>query len=58
MFESSVALLAQNKMLDTSILHGDGTTTAAKKGATILATADTNTSKGIKSLPFVTKTAM
>ena len=31
MFESSVARLAKNNLLDTSILHGDGTTTAAKK---------------------------
>lgn len=32
-FEASVTRLAQEKLLDTSILHGDGTTTAAKKGA-------------------------
>lgn len=58
MFEASVALLAKNNLLDTSILHGDGTTTAAKKGGITLGTADTNISKGIKSLPFVTETAM
>lgn len=58
MFEASVARLANNNLLDTSILHGDGTTTAAKKGAITLGTADTNISKGIKSLPFVTETAM
>jgi transposase len=40
LFESSVALLAKNNLLDTSILHGDGTTTAAKKGATTLGTVD------------------
>ena len=31
-FESSVARLCKNDLLDISILHGDGTTTAAKKG--------------------------
>ena len=35
LFESSVALLSNNNLLDTSILHGDGTTTAAKKGVII-----------------------
>jgi transposase len=34
-FEALVARLFQAKMLDTSILHGDGTCTAAKKGAII-----------------------
>ena len=34
-FESSVARLFQAKMLDISILHGDGTCTAAKKGVII-----------------------
>ena len=36
-FEASVAKLAKESLLDTSVLHGDGTTTAAKKGAIILA---------------------
>lgn len=31
-FESSVGLLQKSGLLDTSILHGDGTSTAAKKG--------------------------
>jgi len=44
-FEASVAKLAKESLLDTSILHGDGTTTAAKKGATILAGVDTNISR-------------
>ena len=35
-FEASVAKLAKESLLDTSVLHGDGTTTAAKKGAIIL----------------------
>ena len=34
-FESSVARLFKKNMLDTSIIHGDGTSTAAKKGAII-----------------------
>ena len=41
-FEASVAKLAKDSLLDTSVLHGDGTTTAAKKGAIILAEAATN----------------
>jgi len=42
-FEASVAKLAKESLLDTSVLHGDGTTTAAKKGAIILAEAATST---------------
>jgi transposase len=34
-FEASVARLFQAKMLNVSILHGDGTCTAAKKGVII-----------------------
>jgi len=41
-FEASVAKLAKESLLDTSVLHGDGTTTAAKKGVIILAEAATN----------------
>ena len=33
-FAGSVDLLHQDQRLDLSIIHGDGTTTAAKKGAT------------------------
>ena len=47
-FEASVAKLAKGSLLDTSILHGDGTTTAAKKGVIILAEVDTNISQEIK----------
>lgn len=35
-FGSSVMSLAQCNLLDTSILHGDGTTTAAKKGGDVI----------------------
>lgn len=41
-FEQSVRRLHEQGLLDTRIVHGDGTTTAAKKGATILATAATS----------------
>lgn len=34
-FVDSVQRLFSNKMLDISIIHGDGSTTAAKKGAII-----------------------
>ena len=34
-FVGSVARLFKEGLLDTSIIHGDGTTTAAKKGAII-----------------------
>ena len=41
-FEASDAKLAKESLLDTSVLHGDGTTTAAKKGAIILVEVATN----------------
>jgi transposase len=34
-FESSVLRLATNKMLDLSVIHGDGTSNCAKKGVII-----------------------
>ena len=34
-FTASVVKLFKEKMLDTSVLHGDGTSTASKKGAII-----------------------
>jgi hypothetical protein len=34
-FEASVSKLFKSGMLDTSVLHGDGTCTTAKKGAII-----------------------
>jgi len=57
-FEASVARLLENKLLDTSIIHGDGTTTAAKKGATTLDLVATNISKEIRLLLFVIETVM
>jgi transposase len=35
-FESSVISLAKNNLLNTTILHGDGTTTVAKKGGDVI----------------------
>jgi transposase len=57
-FVASVAHLAKEKHLDTSVLHGDGTNTVAKKGAMGLATRATNTRKGRRSSPSSTTMAM
>ena len=48
---ASVRHLAAEKHLDTSILHGDGTNTVAKKGAMALGTRGTNTRRATRSLP-------
>jgi transposase len=50
-FVASVRHLATEKHLDTSVLHGDGTNTVAKKGAMALATQATNMRKGRRSSP-------
>src|SRR2546427_6990058 len=50
-FIASVRHLAAEKHLDLRVLHGDGTSTVAKKGATALATRATNTRKARKSSP-------
>ena len=50
-FLASVRHLAAEKQLDTSVLHGDGTNTVAKKGAMGLATRVTNIRRGRKSSP-------
>jgi transposase len=50
-FIASVVHLAAEKHLDTSVLHGDGTNTVAKKGAMALATRATSIRKGRRSLP-------
>jgi hypothetical protein len=42
-FVASVKHLADEHKLDLSVLHGDGSNTAAKKGATDSVTAGTNT---------------
>src|ERR1035437_3356657 len=56
-FTGSVAKLHQDDLLDTSIIHGDGTTTAAKKAETTLGSADTRRSKATRSWPSATGTA-
>jgi transposase len=50
-FIASVRHLAAEKHLDTSVLHGDGTNTVAKKGVMGLATRATSTRKARKSSP-------
>ena len=45
LFETSVMFLQNKNMLDTSILHGDGSNTVAKKGVKESATVDTNIRK-------------
>jgi transposase len=42
-FVNSVDHLSKNNLLDTTVIHGDGSTTTAKKGGIILATTDINT---------------
>jgi hypothetical protein len=39
-FAGSVVVLHRHDLLDISVVHGDGTTTAAKKAVTTLASAD------------------
>jgi len=48
-FLASVQHLAAAKHLDTSVLHGDGTNTVAKKGGMASGTRGTNTRRGRKS---------
>src|SRR5215470_5488091 len=48
-FVASVRHLAAEKHLDTRVLHGDGTTTVAKKGVMASGTRATNTSRARKS---------
>lgn len=51
LFESTVDLLNQKGKLDTSILHGDGSNTVAKKGEKKSAIAATNIRGAKKPLP-------
>jgi transposase len=48
-FAASVLHLHHTDQLDTAVLHGDGSNTVGKKGAQVLATPATNTSKATKS---------
>ena len=51
-FTSSVLTLKQTAHLDTSVLHGDGTTTAAKKGGDNIGLSGHKTMKGDKVVIF------
>ena len=57
-FLASVQHLAVEKHLDTSVLHGDGTNTVAKKGGRGLGTRGTNTRKARKLSPSQTIMAL
>ena len=57
-FLASVQHLAVEKHLDTSVLHGDGTNTVAKKGGTGLGTRGTNTRRARRSSRSRTTMAM
>jgi transposase len=57
-FIASVRHLAAEQHLDTSILHGDGTNTVAKKGAMASGIRGTNTSRGRKSSRLRTPMAL
>lgn len=51
-FTSSVLLLHQQELLDVSVIHGDGTTTAAKKGGDNLGFSGHKHLKGDKVVAF------
>ena len=53
-FVASVRHLATEQHLDTSILHGDGTNTVAKKGAMVSAIPATSIKRARRSLPSPT----
>ena len=57
-FVARVRHLAVEKHLDTSVLHGDGTNTVAKKGRMALAIRGTNTRRVTKSSRSSTTMAM
>jgi transposase len=56
-FAGPVRKLHQDGRLDIMVIHGDGTTTAAKKGGDTWDTADTNISRATKSSPSAIGTA-
>src|SRR6266571_9577716 len=57
-FVASVRHLATAQHLDTSVLHGDGTNTVAKKGAMASAIPATSTKRARKSSPSSTTMGM
>ncbi|MBA3723253.1 MAG: IS5 family transposase [Parachlamydiaceae bacterium] len=56
-FENSVKKLGDNDLLDTEILHGDGTTTAAKKGGDLIGYSGHKHQKGEKIVAIVDRNA-
>jgi transposase len=56
-FENSVKTLNDNNLLDTDILHGDGTTTAAKKGGDVIGYSGHKHIKGEKIVAIVDRNA-
>jgi len=56
-FESSVISLAKNKLLDVRTLHGDGTTTVAKKGGDVIGYSGHKHQKGEKVIAITDKNA-
>jgi transposase len=56
-FSGTMHLLHQDQLLDLSVIHGDGTTTAAKKAATTSGIADTSISRAARSSPSAIATA-
>ena len=57
-FMTVVLRLHQTSLLDVTIIHGDGTTTAAKKGGDNIGFNDTRRSRAIRSSPSATEIAM
>ena len=57
-FVASVAHLSEEKQLDLSVLHGDGTNTVAKKGGMVWGILGTNTRRARKSSPSRTTMAL
>lgn len=51
-FEGSLSILSLKGYLDTSVIHGDGTTTVAKKGGDNLGFSGHKHLKGDKVIPF------
>ena len=54
-FNASVAVLHKKGQLDTNVIHGDGTTTAAKKGGNNLGFSGHKHMKGDKVVAFCEK---
>jgi hypothetical protein len=51
-FAGSVSKLQQGNLIDTTVIHGDGTTTAAKKGGGDIGSSGHKKLKGDKVVAF------